>query len=45
MFRRPVNAALPDEHIFINAVRFEGDDIIEADLDISGTTRGRSLWV
>ena len=37
MFRRQINAALPDEHIFIVAVRFEGDDIIEADLDISGT--------
>ena len=36
-FRRQINAALPDEHIFIAAVRFEGDDIIEADLDISGT--------
>src|SRR5215472_17907985 len=37
MFRRQVNTALPDEHILIIAVRFEGDDIIEADLDISGT--------
>ncbi|MGO8925827.1 MAG: ester cyclase [Limisphaerales bacterium] len=37
MFRRQVNAAIPDEHIFISAVRFDGDDIIEADLDISGT--------
>jgi predicted ester cyclase len=37
MFRRQVNAAIPDEHIFIIAVRFDGDDIIEADLDISGT--------
>ena len=37
IFRRQVNAAIPDEHIFIVAVRFEGDDIIEADLDISGT--------
>ena len=36
-FRRQINAALPDERIFIVAVRFEGDDIIEADLDISGT--------
>ena len=36
-FRRQINAALPDEHIFVVAVRFEGDDIIEADLDISGT--------
>jgi predicted ester cyclase len=36
-FRRQINAALPDEHIFVVAVRFEGNDIIEADLDISGT--------
>jgi len=40
MFRRQVNAAIPDEHIFIIAVRFEGDDIIEADLDISATHTG-----
>jgi predicted ester cyclase len=40
MFRRQVNAAIPDEHIFIMAVRFEGDDIIEADLDISATHTG-----
>jgi len=40
MFRRQVNAAIPDEHIFISATRFEGDDIIEADLDISATHTG-----
>jgi predicted ester cyclase len=40
LFRRLVNAAIPDEHIFINAVRFEGDDIIEADLDIHATHTG-----
>lgn len=28
MFRRQVNAAIPDEHIFISAVRFEGGDVI-----------------
>ena len=39
-FRRLINAAIPDEHIFINAVRFEGDDIIEADLDIHATHTG-----
>jgi predicted ester cyclase len=43
MFRRQVNAAIPDEHIFIIAVRFEGDDIIEADLDISATHTGVEL--
>jgi len=40
LFRRLVNAAIPDEHIFITAVRFEGDDIIEADLDIRATHTG-----
>jgi predicted ester cyclase len=40
IFRQQVNAAVPDEHIFISAVRFEGDDIIEADLDISATHTG-----
>ena len=43
MFRRQVNAAIPDEHIFIIAVRFEGDDIIEADLDISATHAGEEF--
>jgi predicted ester cyclase len=43
MFRRQVNAAIPDEHIFISAVRFEGDDIIEADLDISATHTGGEI--
>ena len=43
MFRRQVNAAIPDEHILINAVRFEGDDIIEADLDISATHTGAEI--
>jgi len=40
MFRRQVNGAIPDEHIFISAVRFEEDNIIEADLDISATHTG-----
>jgi predicted ester cyclase len=40
MFRRQVNAAVPDEHILVIAVRFEGDDIIEADLDIRATHTG-----
>ena len=45
MFRRQVNAAIPDEHILITAVRFEGDDIIEADLDISGTHKAEILGI
>jgi len=43
IFRRQVNAAIPDEHIFIIAVRFEGEDIIEADLDISATHTGEEM--
>ena len=40
VFRRQVNSAIPDEHILVTAVRFEGDDVIEADLDISATHTG-----
>jgi predicted ester cyclase len=40
LFRRQVNAAIPDEHIYVSAVRFEGDDIIEADLDINAIHSG-----
>ena len=40
MFRRQVNSAIPDEHILFVAVRFEGDDIIEADLNMSATHTG-----
>lgn len=43
IFRRQVNAAIPDEHIVVTAVRFEGDDIIEADLDISATHTGEEF--
>lgn len=40
VFRRQVNAAIPDEHISVTAVRFEGDDIIEADLEMRATHTG-----
>jgi quercetin dioxygenase-like cupin family protein/predicted ester cyclase len=43
IFRRQVNAAVPDEHIFVSAVRFEGDDIIEADLNMSATHTGEEF--
>jgi predicted ester cyclase len=43
IFRRQVNAAIPDEHILVTAVSFEGDDIIEADLDISATHTGEEF--
>jgi predicted ester cyclase len=45
MFRRQVNAAIPDEHISITAVSFEGADIIEADLVIEATQTGEFLGV
>ena len=43
VFRRQVNAAIPDEHIAITAVRFEGDDVIEADLEITATHTGEEF--
>ena len=43
IFRRQVNAAIPDEHIAVTGVRFEGDDIIEADLDIAATHTGEEF--
>ncbi len=43
IFRRQVNAAIPDEHIYVAAVRFEGDDIVEADLEISATHTGEEF--
>jgi predicted ester cyclase len=45
MFRRQVNAAIPDEHVFVTAVRFEGDDIIEADLVMEATQTGELLGI
>ena len=42
-FRRQVNAAIPDEHISVINVHFAGDDIIEADLDISATHTGEEF--
>jgi predicted ester cyclase len=45
MFRRQVNAAIPDEHILITAVSFEGDDIIEADMVMSATQTGEIFGI
>jgi predicted ester cyclase len=44
-FRRQVNAAIPDEHISITAVRFEGDDIIEADMVMEATQTGEIFGI
>jgi predicted ester cyclase len=45
MFRRQVNAAIPDEHILITAVSFEGDDIIEADMVMEATQTGELFGI
>jgi predicted ester cyclase len=45
MFRRQVNSAIPDEHISITAVSFEGDNIIEADMNMSATQTGELMGV
>jgi len=45
MFRRQVNAAIPDEHVFVSAVRFEGDDIIEADMEMSASAVGEFMGI
>ena len=45
MFRRQINVAFPDEHTVIIAVRFEGDDIIETDLDCTATHKGELMGV
>jgi predicted ester cyclase len=45
LFRRQVNAAIPDEHISISAVRFEGNDIIEADLVMVATQTGEMFGI
>jgi predicted ester cyclase len=45
MFRRQVNAAIPDEHILVTAVSFEGEDIIEADLVMDATQTGEIFGI
>jgi predicted ester cyclase len=45
MFRRQVNAAIPDEHIVVAAVRFEGDDVIEADMAMEATQTGEIFGI
>jgi len=45
LFRRQVNAAIPDEHITITAVSFEGNDIIEADLVMKATQTGELMGI
>jgi predicted ester cyclase len=45
IFRRQVNAAIPDEHILISAVSFEGNDIIEADMKMAATQTGEFMGI
>jgi predicted ester cyclase len=45
MFRRQVNAAIPDEHILVASVCFDGNDIIEADLHMSDTHTGELMGI
>ena len=45
MFRRQANPAMPDEHIMIATVSFEGTDIIEVDMVMNATHRGEFLGI
>ncbi len=45
MFRRQVNAAIPDEHVTVTAARFGGDDIVEADLVMNATHTGELMGI
>jgi predicted ester cyclase len=45
MFRRQANAAMPDEHILVTAVRFDGDDIIEVDMVMNATHSGELFGI
>ena len=38
--RHQVNAAIPNEHSTVTAVRFEGNSFIEADMVMDATQRG-----
>jgi predicted ester cyclase len=45
IFRRQVNAAIPDEHILITSVHFDGDDIIDADMAMHATQTGELFGI
>ena len=45
IFRRQVNAAIPDEHILITAARFEGNNFIEADMTMNATQTGEIFGI
>jgi len=44
VFRRQVNAAIPDEHISVINVRFAGDDIIAFALKAFTESHSPSAW-
>jgi predicted ester cyclase len=44
-FRRQVNAAFPDQRVLIHAVRFEGSDIIEVDLEAIATHQAELMGI
>lgn len=45
MFRRQINGAIPDERNYITAVRFVGDNIIEADMVMNATQTGEMFGI
>jgi predicted ester cyclase len=45
IYRRQVNGAIPDEHVLIADVRFEGDNFIEADLQMTATATGPFMGI
>jgi predicted ester cyclase len=45
IFRRQVNAAFPDEDILFTAVRFEGNNFIEADMTMNATHTGKIFGI
>jgi predicted ester cyclase len=45
IFRHQINAAIPDEHITVTAVSFEGENIIEVDMVMTATQTGELLGI
>ena len=45
LFRRQMNAAFPDQRSVIVAMRFEGSDIIETDIDATATHLGEAMGI
>jgi predicted ester cyclase len=45
LFRKQINAAFPDEHTVIVAMRFPEENYIETDLDCTATHRGELMGI